>query len=178
LLLPFLDEHALYREYRFDEPWDGPHNSKLADRIPAPFRCPRFVEETGRQKSKSTRLTNYIAISAPHAVFDGNKATRLGDVTDEAANTILVSETRKYSVHWMQPEDVSPDQLFAELQTATYSGSEHVGKCSAIHGLNVLFVDGTVKFLSPQTDSATFRSMILRDENNEGSIPDLKGPQP
>jgi hypothetical protein len=122
LILPFLDEHALYREYRFDEPWDGPHNSKLTDRIPAPYRCPRFVEEIGRQKSNSTRLTNYIAISASHAVFDGSNSTSMSDVTDDAANKILLSETRKYSVHWMQPEDVSPDQLFSELQAATYSG--------------------------------------------------------
>ena len=30
LILPFLDQEDLYREYRFDEPWNGPHNSQLA----------------------------------------------------------------------------------------------------------------------------------------------------
>ena len=34
LILPFLDEQALYDKYDFDEPWNGPNNSKLADSMP------------------------------------------------------------------------------------------------------------------------------------------------
>src|SRR6478735_1777869 len=29
LLLPYLEQKALHRQYRFDEPWDGPNNLKL-----------------------------------------------------------------------------------------------------------------------------------------------------
>ena len=35
LILPFVDENALYAMYDFDEPWDGPNNSKLAAQCPA-----------------------------------------------------------------------------------------------------------------------------------------------
>ena len=31
LLLPFLECEPLYRQYRFDEPWDGPNNRKLQE---------------------------------------------------------------------------------------------------------------------------------------------------
>ena len=34
LLLPYLDQLELYNAYRFDEPWDGPNNRLLADRMP------------------------------------------------------------------------------------------------------------------------------------------------
>jgi hypothetical protein len=33
LMLPFIDHVQVYDEYDFAEPWDGPHNRKLADRI-------------------------------------------------------------------------------------------------------------------------------------------------
>src|SRR5579864_6535484 len=39
LMLPFLDRPDLYEAYRFDEPWDGPNNSKLHDKIVETFMC-------------------------------------------------------------------------------------------------------------------------------------------
>lgn len=39
LLLEFSDE-ALFQRYSFDEPWDGPNNSKLLSSMPAEYRCP------------------------------------------------------------------------------------------------------------------------------------------
>jgi hypothetical protein len=41
LLLPYLGEYKLYREFKLDEPWDGPNNKKLLGRMPkvyAPVR--------------------------------------------------------------------------------------------------------------------------------------------
>ena len=40
LLLPYLGEEKLYKEFHFDEPWDGEHNKKLIARMPAVFRSP------------------------------------------------------------------------------------------------------------------------------------------
>src|SRR5262245_66359 len=34
LILPDLDQQALYNDYNFSEPWDGPNNSRLLTRIP------------------------------------------------------------------------------------------------------------------------------------------------
>ena len=39
-ILPFIEQAALYKNYKFDEPWDGPNNRNL-DNIAIPvFRCP------------------------------------------------------------------------------------------------------------------------------------------
>lgn len=181
LLLPFLEAQALYREYRFDEPWNGPHNSKLADKIPDVYRCPRFVEDFSKHTPNSKWLTNYVAINGPQTCFEGNQAITTDDITNDISKTMMVVETRKHSVHWMQPDDSSPDEILTELRSATLAeqrSQTYLGKCSAIHGLNVLFADGTVKFLSPQTDAATFHSMITRDQNDEGSLSNSIGTKP
>src|SRR5262245_42706847 len=34
LILPFMECDPLYREYRFNEPWDGPNNRKLLAKMP------------------------------------------------------------------------------------------------------------------------------------------------
>ena len=40
LILPFLDQQALYDQFHLDEPWDSPHNRTLIAKMPAIFRCP------------------------------------------------------------------------------------------------------------------------------------------
>ena len=62
LLLPYVDGEELYSLYRFDEPWNGPHNSKLADKIPSVYRCPSFgsVELAGFSRLSSRCCCWYL----------------------------------------------------------------------------------------------------------------------
>src|SRR5262249_13538594 len=39
LMLPFIDEVHLYEKYRFDEPWNGPNNRRLANQLNWRFHC-------------------------------------------------------------------------------------------------------------------------------------------
>ena len=41
LLLPFLEASDVYNRYDFNEPWDSPKNSRLANFMPMSYRCPR-----------------------------------------------------------------------------------------------------------------------------------------
>jgi hypothetical protein len=36
-ILPSLGERELYARFRLDEPWDGPHNKPLLDKMPAVY---------------------------------------------------------------------------------------------------------------------------------------------
>ena len=39
LVLPYLDAQDTYDQYDFSEPWNGPNNSKLHDKMPSAFTC-------------------------------------------------------------------------------------------------------------------------------------------
>jgi prepilin-type processing-associated H-X9-DG protein len=39
-ILPYLEQQELYNAYNFDEPWDGPNNRKLIDKMPATYSYP------------------------------------------------------------------------------------------------------------------------------------------
>ena len=43
LLLPMLEQQALYESYDFDEPWNGPNNSRLLAQTPPSYQCPQNV---------------------------------------------------------------------------------------------------------------------------------------
>src|SRR5205823_3963476 len=56
VLLPYLGQEDLYAKYSFDEPWNGPNNSKLHDRMLKIFRCPSQPEKQPRVH------TSYLAV--------------------------------------------------------------------------------------------------------------------
>jgi len=63
VMLPFIEQQALYDAYDFKEPWDGPNNSKLANQMPDVYRCPSIPY--------SDNETTYKLVSDPEAFFDG-----------------------------------------------------------------------------------------------------------
>jgi hypothetical protein len=67
LLLPFMDKADVFNEYRFDEPWDGPNNRKLAARITSweiysPFHCHSDEPASGKP---DPLMTSYLAVVGP-----------------------------------------------------------------------------------------------------------------
>ncbi len=160
LLLPFLDQAPLYAQYRFDEPWDGPNNSKLADKIPEAYRCPSFAKYHGRfglETPQTRQLTNYVAAIADDGIFEGTGTTALTDITDGASQTLTVVEARNHAVHWMQPDDPSEMELLIDLQSAVHEHhANHLG------GMHCLFADGSVRYISSRLDPKTWHGLVTR----------------
>ena len=66
LILPCLQELALYDQYDFNEPWDGPNNHKLAGQIPSMYRCPSSNSPVG-----ASLATKYLAIVGSKTIWPG-----------------------------------------------------------------------------------------------------------
>src|SRR5205823_4350421 len=141
LILPFLEQKQFYDEYRFDEPWDGPHNSQLANRLLDVFNCPTENHETGR---KTTPMTSYVAVVGPETAWPGKQTRRTEDVADGTSSTLLVVEIANSGIHWMEPRDLHVLQMAPTINPKAGQGisSRHIG------GAQVLFADGSVRFLS------------------------------
>jgi hypothetical protein len=141
LILPFLDQAALYNEYRFDEPWDGPNNRKLADTIVQIYNCPS--DDHGGNKNPST-MTNYVAIVGPETAWPGNGSTSYRDFGDGMSNTLLVVEVANSGIHWMEPRDLHVVQMAPTINAKSGQGisSRHT---AGAHGL---IADGAVRYFS------------------------------
>jgi len=116
-ILPFIDQRALYDQYDFEEPWDGPNNIKLLDQMPQVLRCPCLSCETTK--------TSYKLVTGPGTLFDGGPATyaRLGD---GSSNTIGLIEDCVDPVEWTRPSDVNIDQAVEILLRRKPSDLPHV----------------------------------------------------
>ena len=137
LLLPFWEQEMIYNLYDFNQPWDSPHNSKLANSMPSGFRC-------AAADDLPDGLTNYIAVSGPGRNFDGAHATRLSEISDGIADTIMVIEVPdSQAVPWFSPFEPA----------ITTAASNHIG------GANAIFVDGSVSFLPSDMPAATMTAL-------------------
>jgi hypothetical protein len=122
LILPYVEEAVLHRKYNFNEPWNGPNNSKLAGQIPLVFRCPSHDGETGANALE----TQYFAIVSPKTIWPESAARTYRDISDGTANTIMVIEASGLGINWMEPRDVTLDEAVELLTTKPRSGHMHV----------------------------------------------------
>ena len=154
LILPFLDEQALYDLYRFDEPWNGPNNSKLLDSMPTVFACPIFCNSSVASAKDAKHLTTYMAINDSGAAFDGPNAHRIQQFSDGTSNTIMATEVRQFANIWMAPDDISTSQFKTEIRE-----SEGSNPGNHKDGLQVLMADGSTRFLPYNIDEESLDAL-------------------
>lgn len=152
LILPYIEQQALYDQYDFNEPWDGPHNRLLAKQIPYWFQCP------SDSLLRGTRGACYLAITGPQTIWAGDAAATFDDISDGTANTLAVVEVAGSRIHWMEPRDLpfSALKLGVNPPTGGRVGSEHPDIAQ------VLFCDGSVRALVSAISAKTMQALATR----------------
>jgi hypothetical protein len=141
-ILPYLEGQDLYNQYNFDEPWDGPNNIKLLDKMPAVYAHP------GADR-KSPNRTSYFVFTGPETILGkGDKPNSFADITDGMSNTILAVEAKR-EVPWTKPEDLPFPPL------------PEIGGFSP-DGFSALFGDGSVRFIKKSISPTILRALITR----------------
>jgi hypothetical protein len=150
-ILPFIEQFALYRQFKLDEPWDSEHNKKLLARMPRVY-APRVGT------TKVAHGTFYRVFTGPHTPFNP-AGTRRGLVSlgarfpagfpDGTSNTFLVVEASE-AVPWTKPDELAYDAKKAVPKL----GGQFPGTFLAA------FADGSVRVIRSTIDEKTLRLLI------------------
>ena len=144
-ILPYLEQDTLYKKFKLDEPWDSPTNKALLKEMPIVYACPS-------RPSPEPGMTFYQGWSGPMTLFaDPRQPTAIQKIIDGTSNTIAITEA-KTPVPWTKPEDMPFDPKSNVPMLG--AGSSHPG------GFNVLFADGSVRFIKVTIDPATLKALI------------------
>ncbi|WP_422929303.1 DUF1559 domain-containing protein [Singulisphaera sp. PoT] len=166
------------------ESWDSPPNVRpqfmhtSTDGEPPPFltlakdsngylRCP---SDRSRPKADVTWPTSYIGVAGlgrdaaalpsghPRAgVFGDDRSTRLDEIKDGASTTMMLVETTTAVGPWNAGGPASVRGLDPARKPYIGPGRQFGG---AHHGkANVMFADGSVRFISATINTAVFRAM-------------------
>ena len=148
-LLPFMDAQGIYSQYKFDEPWNGPNNSKLIPLMPAFYSHPGTDRTTG--------MTPYFVPTGPDTLFpDRKEGMSLAEITDGTSNTIMAVEAQR-EIPWTKPEDIAYGSL-------TDGSNKPLPDLGTLHpgGFDATFADGSVKFISAGINLNVLRALLTR----------------
>ena len=150
LILPFLDQNALYDQFHLDEAWDSPHNRTLIAKMPNVLRCPAEKEVLAAEGK-----TRYLAPRGASTIFRGAEPVSIRDITDGVSTTIFAIDAGdELAVVWTKPDDW---QFDPEPEI------ESIFRSHAPGGINAMFADGAVRYLNQTIAPATLRAMLSRN---------------
>lgn len=147
LLLPFLEHDHVYRRFDRTKAWDSPENQAIVNLPVTTFLDPAY-------KGPNVAGSNYVFVTGPNRIFDGNQTTSMANITDGTSNTLLMIETAAGPTHWAAPDDWD----------AT-TGQLPAGNHNAV--VLVLFADGSVRAVVPQAVSGILNRLTIR---NDGQV--------
>jgi len=190
LILPYIDQADLYRQFHLDEPWDSPHNHKLVKRMPGVYECPVGAIPSGRNEMRLVLEgeTCYQTLRGEKTAFPGKEGVNLEQINmaDGASYTIAAVEARN-PVVWTKPDDYRYDEknpaagllfapggichvVFCDAHTAEIPASTSAKR------LNALFTRNGGEPLwgeTPEKDEPTPEPADQPRELDESELPEL-----
>lgn len=145
-ILPYIEQDALYRAFRMDEPWDSDHNKALFEKHAMP---PVFMLH-GVNKP-GDKVTYLQAPLGKDTIFDPIQGIKITSITDGTSNTIL-AVYGKTAVPWTKPDDLEIDPKVDPRTLLNFNEN----------GTSVLFADGSVRFLSKTITEETLKAMLTK----------------
>src|SRR5262245_5115203 len=139
-LLPYLEQDPLYKQFKLDEPWDGPNNKKLIEKMPKLYAPVRGKAKAGE--------TFYQTFTGEGTIFVDHKSKyKIATIPDGTSNTGLVFEAGE-PVVWTKPADMA----FDEKKALPKLGGMFDGECHVVLG------DGSVRRLKKDADEKELKN--------------------
>ncbi len=147
-LLPFLEQYALYDQYRQDEPWDSENNRRVLAAMPDVYHCPL--------DGRDSKNASYFVLVGPDTAFPKDRAAQFANILDGTSNTLMAVES-KQATPWTKPEDIP----FGSEQPVPKLGGWYPD------GFFALMCDGAAQFLPrDKIKEQDLRLLIMRADGN------------
>jgi len=140
LILPYVEEQALYDRYDFEKPWDHPDNVEVTQQMPEIYASPH-THYYGFGKVAPAGETHYQAISAPGTVLGQTEGCRMNEISDGISKTAIILENYARPVHWAKPIDLSPKEIMRNFEQITVGPS---------NSSQMLMADGSIRTITAE----------------------------
>lgn len=149
LILPEVEEQTLYSRFTLDEAWNNQGNFQLSQTPLTVFQCPD-------ERGIGPYDTSYVAVIGPGTAWRRDRGVKLSEITDGAANTILLVEMPKSGIKWAKPQDLDLNDLPQGIT------QQNLLQSLACHhsGFNAVFADAHVEFIPSTIPWQDFMALL------------------
>jgi hypothetical protein len=185
LILPYLEDAEaaqLYTEYDFSEPWDGPNNRRLHDRMPRVFRCPSDAQDKSHTSymvvaGENTALQPAVPRGrsgepqpGENPVLRWRSPTTMASIVDGTPFTVCVVEVAGSQVNWLEPADLDYDDAIRGVNVSSAGDS-----ISSPHPqlVQVGFLDARVEALREPVSSDLLERLLDRRDGRPVNFGEL-----
>jgi Protein of unknown function (DUF1559) len=156
MILSQIGRQDLQQQLRVDEPWNGPNNSAVANKSVGIYWSP--------SSDLPDTMTSYLAVVGRHsAIGESPDVPNSLDYIAKhgvARNLIMVIEVPNSGINWLEPRDLTVDQLKQNGLRGLIPAS---GSAPHPDGFNVLFANGRVETLPVDIDPEKLAPMLEID---------------
>lgn len=155
-ILPYVEEEALYKKFKLDEPWNSPNNMDVLMKNPMPkvFRMPGQSEYEALPQD-----TNYRAFyskpgpgKSAGLTFSSKITLGLITVQDGTSNTAALVEGAP--IYWTKPEDIE----YAEAVPLPRFSGRWLGNT-----FQLAMFDGSIRSVPADIPEADLKAIITRN---------------
>ena len=165
LLLPYLDEMAIYGRYDFNKPWDEQDPA-----IEAPLEMPAVYSSPADEDGQVEGHTSFVVIVGNRTMFPGARAIRSEQIRDGLSATIMVVERHNSQIPWYQPEDLRSEKMRFEVNGRGQEvASNHTG------GAWLVMANGKTYFVREQLSPDYLQSLITIDGGERVPLSEIGG---
>ncbi|MBX9578964.1 MAG: DUF1559 domain-containing protein, partial [Gemmataceae bacterium] len=143
-ILPYIEQDAVYRAFKLDEPWDSENNKQLIRQMPQQYRLPG--------QPRDDTKTYYQGLAGPGTLFEARKKITLASVTDGTSNTLAVVVAGD-PVEWAKPADIPFDPKAVKVPASPYANV-----------LLAAIADGSVRTMGTKITPGLFSKLAVRDD--------------
>jgi hypothetical protein len=144
LLLPYMEQRAIYDQIDKSKAWNSPENLPITMQTIDTFLDPA---STRTEKNRS----DYVFVTGSGTIFDGKQAIQISAITDGTSNTLMLIETSAGPANWAAPEDWNADS--GQLPPGNHA---HVNLAA--------FADGSIRAIEQKNLQPVIKQLTVRND--------------